>query len=64
MRLKYHPQYEFGEHIGPSFEWFAWYPVRLWYGRMVWMRKVSCQRVQKRSHLDGHCWQFWSYADA
>ncbi len=55
--------YEFGIPIGNEFSWFAWRPVRLWYGRWVWLRNVRCQRVHKLPHLDGPDWAFWTYDD-
>lgn len=53
--------YAFGDKIGPAHRWFAWHPVRLWYGRWVWLRTVFRQRVHKKPYLDGPDWAFWSY---
>jgi hypothetical protein len=58
-----HPKYSFGSHAGPAHPWFAWRPVRLWYGRWVWLTTVSRQRVVKHDYLDGPDWAFWSYSD-
>ena len=58
-----HPDYTFGHHIGPAHRWFAWRPVRFWYGRWAWLATVSRQRVQKSPALPGPDWAFWSYAE-
>lgn len=58
------PRYSFGEYQGPVHTWFAWFPVRLWYGRYVWLKPVLRRRVVKRAYLDGPCdWAFWCYND-
>ena len=53
--------YAYGRPIGPVHRWFAWRPVRLWYGRGVWLQFVMRARIVKQAHLDGHDWQFWAY---
>jgi len=58
-----HPEYSFGSKIGPSHAWFAWKPVKLFYGNWAWLRHVSRQMVQKKGFLDGPDWSFWSYTD-
>jgi hypothetical protein len=55
------PTYQFGAYGGPTHDWFAWRPVRLWYGKWAWLRTVSRRRVFKKSFLDGPDWQFWAY---
>ena len=55
------PEYEFAHYVGPSFRWFAWYPVRLWYGKRVWLCWVSVRLCSKHNYLDGPDWQFWVY---
>lgn len=57
------PHYTFGVPVGPEFNWFAWRPVRLWYGRVAWLKVVKCQKIVKRGLLDGPDWEFWSYRD-
>lgn len=56
--------YYFGYPVGPVHRWFAWRPVRLWYGRWVWLKTVYRARVTKREYLHGPDWQFWTYSDA
>lgn len=63
MRARF-PTYRFGMFVGPAHMWFAWRPVRLWYGRFAWLRWVNRRRVVKKSYLDGPDWAFWSYTDA
>lgn len=58
------PVYEFGSYMGPTITWFAWYPVKLWYGRWAWFKNVQYRAVMKKSYLDGREWQFWTYNDA
>lgn len=53
--------YCFGSQIGRIHQWFAWRPVRLWYGKWVWLRMLKCVVIHKHSYLDGPDWQFWSY---
>lgn len=60
--MKHWPDvYSFGTPIGPVFKWFAWYPVRTWWGKWVWMETVMVSRIIKEAHLDGADWVFWSY---
>jgi hypothetical protein len=63
MKRCFHPQYQFGRHVGPARPWFAWFPVKTFYGRWAWLKTVSRQRVAKLACLDGPDWAFWSYAD-
>lgn len=53
--------YTFGKPFGPAHRWFAWRPVRLWYGKWVWMQTVMRARVGKHSYLDGPDYDFWTY---
>ena len=53
--------YAFGYAL-PTFNWFAWRPVKTWNGQWAWLRKVQCSRVVKHDYLDGPDWEFWSYA--
>jgi len=56
------PKYQFGSPVGPPHPWFAWRPVRLYYGKWVWMRVVIRLRIGKHDYLDGPDWEFWSYS--
>ena len=53
--------YTFGGPIGPVHDWFAWRPVRLWWGKWVWLRTVRRARICKFCDLPGPDWQIWSY---
>lgn len=55
------PVYEFGSYFGPVDTWFAWRPVKLWWGKWVWLRRVERRRVVKHYYLPGPEWQFWAY---
>lgn len=57
-------EYSFGTPIGPAHHWFAWRPVRLFYGRWAWLKTVKRQRIIKKHYLPGPDWAFWSYSDA
>lgn len=57
------PVYAFGDYLGPAHLWFAWRPVRLYYGKWVWLRNVVRLRVVKKPNLHGPDWEFWSYSD-
>ena len=59
--MKWPDVYAFGHVIGPVHRWFAWRPVRLWYGRWAWLRSLDRARVTKRVYLDGPDWSFWTY---
>jgi hypothetical protein len=63
MQFNFHPTYAFGDPSGPRHLWFAWYPVKKFYGKWAWLERVSRQRIIKKSYLDGPDWAFWSYAD-
>jgi hypothetical protein len=56
--------YSFGDPIGRVDTWFAWRPVRLWWGKWVWLRTVHRARICKHTYLHGPDWQFWSYEAA
>jgi hypothetical protein len=53
--------YAFGKPFGPVHRWFAWRPVRLWYGEWAWLRPVMRARVGKYGHLPGPDYEFWTY---
>ena len=53
--------YSFGSPIGPIHTWFAWRPVRLWYGKWVWMKPVRRAKILKHWYLNGPDWEFWSF---
>lgn len=55
--------YAFGGQIGPTHVWFAWYPVRLWWGKWAWLRTVQRARIAKYHHLDGPDWAIWTYEE-
>jgi hypothetical protein len=59
-----HPTYCFADPVGPAHLWFAWFPVRLYYGKWAWLRRVSRLRHQTKLHLPGPHVEWWSYADA
>jgi hypothetical protein len=62
MRINFHPGYTFARPITPAMDWFAWMPVRYWWGEWVWLRTVSRQKHSKIPALDGPDLAFWSYA--
>ena len=47
--------------IGPWVEWFAWYPVRLRKGQLVWLTKVYRHEISFRA--DMHIFAEWYYGD-
>ena len=53
--------YTFGYVVGPTHNWFAWYPVRLWYGEVIWLQSCKRARIVKHDYLDGPDWSFWTY---
>lgn len=55
--------YLFGAPIGPVHDWFAWRPVRLWYGKWAWLRTVRRARITAKAHLPGPTWERWTYDD-
>ena len=59
--MKWPDVYAFGQIAGPAHSWFAWRPVRLWYGKWVWLRRLDRARVVKHEYLDGPDWEFWTY---
>jgi hypothetical protein len=56
-----HPHYAFAHSASCCMRWFAWRPVRLWYGDYVWLCYVSRQLYVKNDYLDGPDAMFWSY---
>lgn len=58
----YMGSYLFGHLIGPVEIWFAWFPVKTWYGSVVWLKKVRRQRLIKKGWLDGPDWECWVYS--
>ena len=55
--------YEFGKPFGPVHDWFAWRPVRLYYGKWAWLKTVKRCRVSKFSTLAGPDRSWWTYSD-
>ena len=55
------PMPKFGFPIGPFHEWFAWYPIRTFDHRLVWLKTVLRRRIQKHSYLDGGPDAWWQY---
>ena len=62
--LKWPDVYAFGYVAGPVKPWFAWCPVRLWYGQWAWMKRLNRARIVKRGYLPGPDWSFWTYTDS
>lgn len=60
--ITYFPKYQFGDYVTPRHNWFAWRPVKMWWGSWVWLKTVSRRRVSKHSYLDGPDWEFWAYS--
>lgn len=58
-RIRYKPM--FADPVGPKRRWFAWRPVRLFDGTLVWRRWVVRVRFQSKSWLDGPLLSFWVY---
>jgi len=62
--MKWPDVYEFGAPVGPVHKWFAWRPVRLWWGKWVWLRTVQRSRVVKYIDLTGPHSEWWTYEEA
>lgn len=56
------PEPLFGDPIAPWHKWFAWKPVMLWDGRVVWFRYVYRRLIQKHYWLDGGSDFWWQYS--
>lgn len=52
MNDPFWPNFMFLDYIGPTRTWFAWHPVRIWSGEIVWLQKVHC-RVAVANKLTG-----------
>lgn len=53
----------FGFPVGPWRRLFAWWPVRLFDGTLVWLRFVRRRRIQPHNYLyDGVNAAWWQYA--
>jgi len=63
--LKPMPEFkpQFGFIINGWHEWFAWYPVRTFDLRWVWLRKIYRAGVQRSDHINGGSafWFIYSY---
>ena len=63
MGNKYYiPKYQFARPIGPFMVFRPLWPVRLYDGRIAWLRKVARIRMAPFSHLPS-AYPFWVYTD-
>jgi hypothetical protein len=51
----------FGAPVGEWTPWFAWYPVRTWDGRLIWLSYVYRQLVRRHSWVDFGPVKWWQY---
>jgi hypothetical protein len=51
----------FGDPVGPWHSWFAWWPVRSFDNRIIWLRFCSRRCIQKHQYLDGGSDFWWQY---
>lgn len=56
------PQPQFGTPIAPFHKWFAWYPIKTYDHRIIWLRPVWRRRIQKHQHLNGGPNDWWQYS--
>jgi hypothetical protein len=61
MKTEPNPQPLFGFPMGPWHDHFAWWPVRTYDGRLVWLKWVRRRGIQKLQHLDGGDDQWFQY---
>lgn len=47
------PKMIFADAVGPWHDWFAWFPVRTYDQRFVWLRKCRRRAMQKHQYLYG-----------
>jgi len=52
----------FGTPIADWHTWFAWFPVKTWDYRIVWLKKVKRRRIQKHHYLTGGEDSWWQYS--
>lgn len=50
-RRVYWPGLIFADYAGPQKRTFAWLPVKLWNGRLAWMRHVWRRHAVVKAHL-------------
>lgn len=55
------PQLRFGFPVGPWHDHFAWFLIRTYDDRLVWLRRVRRRRIQKHFYLDGGPDSWWQY---
>jgi hypothetical protein len=55
------PRPRFGEQVGPWHWHFAWWPVRTYDQRLVWLRWVERRCIQKNEYLYGGGDFWWQY---
>ncbi|QIG76661.1 hypothetical protein EVC28_037 [Rhizobium phage RHph_I1_23] len=55
------PQMMFGEPVGPWHDWFAWFPIRTYDQRLVWLRWVRRRSILKHWYLHGGPDFWWQY---
>lgn len=53
----------FASRIGPTTDWFAWYPVKTWCGRTRFLCWVQRQRFVTHDYLPPPQAEFWAYQD-
>lgn len=46
-----------------GYYWFAWYPVYLDDGQMVWLQPVFAHFVEDNSDVNWMCGGFWKYEE-
>lgn len=55
------PQMRFADPVGPWHDYFAWWPVRTYDQRLVWLRWCRRRCLQKKQFLDGGSDFSWQY---
>ena len=61
MSKKNSHRYRFASPVGDWHLWFAWFPIKTWDKRIVWLRRVERRLLVKHSYLSGPSSEWFEY---
>jgi len=61
MANKNEHKYCFASPVSLWHKWFAWFPVRTWDNRLIWLKQVERRMLAKHSHLSGPSSEWFEY---
>jgi len=61
--MPYFPRYQFASPCAPPMQFRPFWPVRLYDGRLAWLKRCWRQRMAPHAYLPGPGYEFWSVTD-